>query len=207
MPAQLSEFTEIPDLPGIYTATKGGLRCNAIRLSDDTLCLHSPVAGLGDTAKSSLEKLGKVSALLAPNQYHNKGLSEYAATFPDAALIAPTVCHDRLSKITGLTFESPDLLDLPDALQITTPEGLKTGEIWLCTETAWLVTDAFAGPGKPGGEATLLKTFPRYGIGDTGAYKDWVTAFLSRSRPTMLVPCHGHIVQNPDLTPIIDTIG
>ncbi|MEJ6403731.1 hypothetical protein [Yoonia sp. 2307UL14-13] len=199
MPAQLTEFTEIPDLPGIYTATKGGLRCNAIRLSDDTLCLHSPVAGFGDIAKSSLETLGKVSALLAPNQYHNKGLPEYAATFPSAALIAPMACHERLTKITGLTFQSPAILDLPDTVQIITPEGLKTGEIWLCTKTAWLVTDAFAGPAKPGGDATLLKTFPRYGIGDAQTYRQWITKFIAKNPPTTLIPCHGAIVSDPKL--------
>ncbi len=201
MPTKLTAFTPITGLDGFYTATRGGLRCNAIRLNTGDLCLYSPVAGLGDTAMASLDAIGKVAFLFAPNQYHNKALVEYARQFPDARLIAPQVCHARLKKITGLTFEDISGIEpaLPDDIRLVTPEGLKTGEVWVIAPGAWLVVDAFAGAKGDGDRAQLLKTFPRYGVGDCGIYAAWMQDHLKVAPPGLLVPCHGGLVQAADL--------
>lgn len=201
MPAHLSEFATIEGMAGVVTATRDRLRCTAIRLQSGGLCLYSPVAGLGQQAQSSLNRFGRVDYLLVPNHYHNKGLAEYATAFPDARLVAPPASRPRLEKITGLTFDDLDTLsrELPDATRFVSPEGLKTGEVWLVTQRAWLVVDAFAGPSGDEPSPQMLGTFPSYGVRDSARYSAWVRDFIRTDPPHILVPCHGGIVEDPDL--------
>lgn len=201
MPAQLSEFAAIEGMPGFFTATGGRLRCTAIRLQSGRLCLHSPVAGLGHQARDSLDRLGRVDYLLAPNHYHNKGLTEYATAFPNARLVAPVASRPRLEKITGLTFGDLDALShqFPDGTRLVSPKGLKTGEVWLVTQRAWLVVDAFAGPSDDDPSPQMLRTFPSYGVRDSAQYAGWVRDFVLSDPPHILVPCHGDIVDDRNL--------
>ena len=201
MPARLSDFEAIPGMAGFFSATNGKLRCTAISLRSGGICLHSPVQGFSPGAESSLDRLGDVRFLLAPNHYHNKGLGEYAGRFPGARLVAPEASRPRLQKVTGLKFEDLEALepDMPDGARIVTPAGLKTGEIWIVTVTGWVVVDAFAG--STGGDPSprLLSTFPRYGVADKTKYSRWVEDFIGSNPPQTLVPCHGDIVHDPEL--------
>ncbi|CUH67765.1 hypothetical protein TG4357_03199 [Thalassovita gelatinovora] len=118
MATKISAFEPVPNMPGLFTATKNNLRCTAIVLPRGEVCLFSPVSGLSEAAKASLAEIGKVAFLFAPNGYHNGGLVEYAAAYPDAALVAPPVIHERLQGRTGLTFEGLE------ALRAELPEGI-----------------------------------------------------------------------------------
>ncbi|ABD54927.1 hypothetical protein [Jannaschia sp. CCS1] len=209
MNRSLSGFDPIPQHRGLWSAQKGTLRCTALQLRDGSLCLYSPVLGLGDAARTSLAKLGKVAFLLAPNHYHNKGLSEYAKAFAGAALVCSERARPRLEQQTGLSFEGLQPLNdlLPDGAKILEPQGLKTGEVWLTRvtseDTVWVVCDAFKGPsGKEGDISTqieLLGTFPTYGIEDKGTYSAFVKSTLTDLPPTTIVPCHGSIVRSDHL--------
>lgn len=201
MPTQLSEFEAIPEMDGFFCATNGRLRCTAIRLQSGGICLHSPVAGLGIRARTSLDKLGNVEFLLAPNHYHNKGLGEYAQTFPKAHLVAPPASQPRLQKITGLAFEGLEALrsEMPEETRFVSPVGLKNGEVWIVTAGAWIVVDAFAGPSGGDSSPRILGTFPKYGVGDSTQYSRWVRDFLGSDPRRTLVPCHGDIIHDPDL--------
>ncbi|PJI92414.1 hypothetical protein BC777_1263 [Yoonia maricola] len=194
----LPAFEQIAGLDGVYSTSNGKLRCVAIRLNSGGLCLYSPVLGLGQTARNSLDHLGSVEVLPAPNQYHNKGLAQYHAAFPQAALVAPADVCARLKKVTGLTFDPLQTvgLELPEPARLVFPEGLKTGEVWIAVGAALIVVDAFAGAGAP----ELLKTFPRYGVGNASVYTTWVQRFLTQQSPNMLVPCHGSIVRDDALS-------
>jgi hypothetical protein len=124
----LSHFEPLTELNGVFVASKGGLRCTAIRLTDNSLCLFSPVLGLGIEALASLDALGRVSYLLAPNHYHHLGLTEYAAAFPQASLCAADGAIPRLQKLAGLEFTDLSALSarLPKTMTILEPAGLKT---------------------------------------------------------------------------------
>ena len=210
MAAVLSSFEPVDGLDNVYTAQKATLRCTAIALRDGGVCLFSPVQGLGDAAKDSLSAIGRVTQLLAPNHYHNKGLAEYADAFPDAILCASAAAAPRLRKVTGL--DPADLgnlkMTLPRNMKLIETDGLKTGEVWLRSSaggrTTWFVVDAFSGPkaGKSGGVADapeMLKTFPNFGVADRTVYAAWVAEQIDRDRPDTVVPCHGAIVRAPDL--------
>ncbi len=209
MSKDLSAFAPIPNYPGIWSAQKGTLRCTALRLSDGSLCLYSPVLGLGEEAKASLAALGEVAYLLAPNHYHHKGLTEYADAFPKAKIVCSDAARPRLENQAGLTFEGLERLEalLPDGCDFTEPAGLKTGEVLLVVKTEkeclWIVCDGFKGPkgkvGHVGQTVEMLGTFPTYGIKDKVAYATWLRDRSAADEPTMIIPCHGSMVRSERL--------
>jgi hypothetical protein len=209
MGKELSTFSSVDEVKGIYTAEKGALRCIAIELSSGNLCLYSPVQGLSEIAKESLKSLGKVTHLLAPNHYHNKGLEEYSKVFPDAKLCCTKGAKPRLKKQTDLSFDSLEELEayLPDTVSFVEPLGLKTGEVWIKTfqenQASWIVTDAFCGPKvtkeRYAKQPELLGTFPSYGISNRQVYFDWLTQQVSLASPSMIIPCHGSILSATSL--------
>ena len=209
MAARLSKFEPIAGIKGISSATKGELRCNAIQLKSGALCLFSPVAGLNSEAKQSLDALGSVEYLLAPNHYHNKGLAEYAEAYPKAQMVAPEASHPRLTKQTGLSFESLDAVadSLPKSMTLVYPEGLKTGEVWVLiksrAQVGVLMVDTFCGAKNSAGaecdQAQMLGTFPKFGVQDKTLYTKWLADFLTGTTPTLLVPCHGAITRSKNL--------
>lgn len=204
------EFSKISDLAGVYIARRGKLNCMALRLLDGGLCLYSPVAGLEKTHYDWLTKSGGVSALLAPNHYHNKGLKGHAEVFPNAPLICSKAAEPRLHKLTGLAFSPIEMLKelLAKGQEILEPDGLKTGEVWIEIQTdsdvVWIVTDAFSTEMLPPGDyadaPTLLGTFPRYGVSDASSFKRWVKKRIEVAAPTVLLPCHGSPVKSKKLS-------
>lgn len=202
-------FSKTEYTQDVYVAQLGKLNSMAIRLSDGSLCLYSPVAGLGEAEHLHLNDLGGVSTILAPNHYHNKGLKEHVTLFPDAALVCSAAAKPRLEKVTGLGFECLDALTakLPAHMQILEPQGLKTGEVWLQIrenpEVIWIVTDAFSARSnsKPfyAESPTLLGTFPKYGVKDPVVYKNWLETTLAFSEPTLIFPCHGSPIKAQNL--------
>ena len=203
-------FSEIAGLEGIFIARAGKLNCTAIRLRDGGVCLYSPVAGLEISERDSLLEIGRVSFLLAPNHYHNKGLKGHVDAFPDASLLCSDNAEQRLQKVTGLMFEPLVTLQplLDETQTILEPEGLKTGEVWVQIEVGadivWIVTDAFSStlhpPGVYAESASMLGTFPRYGVKDVTVFRDWLNEQLTITKPTILLPCHGSPVKGPNLT-------
>ena len=195
-------------MKGFYIMQKGNLACTVIQLRSGDFCLHSPVSGLSGPIKSSLESLGSVKFILAPNHYHNKGLVEFADAFPTATLTASEESRARLEKVTGLNFEGLGELQkaMPTGVQIVRAQGLKTGEVWVFTEKGLLVVDAFAGPSNGGTSPALLKTFPRYGVKDRETYVSWMNDFFDAHSPEILIPCHGDIITDAKLTPKLLTL-
>lgn len=194
---------------GLYVARSKKLSCTMFRLRDGSLCLYSPVKGLETELAQRQKELGQVSAILAPNHYHNKGLVAHLEVFPNASLYCAAAAEPRLKQITGLTFEALDRLQerLPEGSGLHEPYGLKTGEIWLKVKSlagcALAVTDAFTSALRPpdgyADRVSLLGTFPRYGVQDAGSYKIWATEFLAVTAPSILLPCHGSPVKSVDL--------
>lgn len=209
MSKDLSAFASVPNHPEIWSAQKGTLRCNALKLRDGSHCLYSPVLGLGEEARASLSALGEVAYLLAPNHYHHKGLIEYAEAFPKAKIVCSDGARPRLEQQTGLTFEGLERLGtlLWDGCDFAEPDGLKTGEVWLVVKTEqeclWIVCDSFKGPrgkmGHIGKSVEMLGTFPTYGIKDKEAYAVWLQGRSAADQPTMIIPCHGSMVRSETL--------
>lgn len=203
-------FHPIPGLKGIYTAHAKKLQSVAILLSNGELCVYSPLRGLSEAEFKSLDAIGNVSFLLAPNHYHHRGVADHVQRYPNAQIVCSLKAKPRLDKQTGLKFDGLDALikHLPKEIEILEPEGLKTGEIWLNIKDknspAWVVCDAFStnSPNANGfaKQPDMLGTFPKYGVRDQSVYVPWVRKQLSRTAPSILIPCHGAPVQTSDLS-------
>ncbi len=208
MTRKISAFTPINGLEGVYMARAGKLNCFALRLRDGGLCLYSPVSGMSADARDQLDQMGGVTALLAPNHYHNKGLQEHVDAYPDASLVCTTAAEPRLRKITGLSFAPLGELSahLADGYAFLEPDGVKTGEVWVQikgSENAWIVTDAFSADLHPIGEYAaapiLLGTFQKYGVRDAERFKSSTLRMLDACAPTLLLSCHGSPVKAKNL--------
>ncbi|MEM7017094.1 MAG: hypothetical protein AAF512_07095 [Pseudomonadota bacterium] len=213
-PAILKPLEEIP---GVYVARKASLRCTAFVLKDGGVCLWSPLNGMAAQIAQDLTGIGPVKFLLAPNHYHNKALIEYYELFSEARLCAPERAHARLNKVTGLDFEGLGTLGsaLPEHLSILEPEGLKNGEIWIKSalqkRISWFVVDALSGEKMSakkdrGEDVVMMKTFPNFGIDDAKIYSAWVLRQLAKDKPALVVPCHGAIIANDQLSGSIEEI-
>lgn len=204
-----THYRKVQGLDGLLIGQSGRLNCFALSLTSGDVCLYSPVAALAKSGSASLQPYGEVTFLLAPNHYHNKGLSSHRDLFPKAELVCSAAAKPRLNKITGLVFGTLEGLyaQLPETVEILLPEGLKTGEIWLQIRqgdtVAWVVADAFSSNSLPPGEfntlPTMLGTFPKFGVKDGSVFSSWVADRLAKQPPTLLLPCHGSPMRNRDL--------
>ena len=201
---------------GIYVSHSGKLWSTAIRLKGDKLCIYSPLPNFNDDALSSLNALGSVGFILAPNHYHHRGIAGITEQFPKAKLVCSMQAKNRLEKITEQKFDSVSNFSksLPARIRLLEPQGLKTGEVWLEFKTKnqriWVVADAF--DSKPADaqpyEASLsmLRTFPSYGIDDAESYRSWLKKEISKRPPTVIVPCHGPPVKSRHLVTEIEEL-
>jgi hypothetical protein len=60
----------------------------ALRLSDGTLLLYSPLA-LTPERRTAIDALGPVAHLYAPNLFHHRWIGQWAVAFPSARIHAP----------------------------------------------------------------------------------------------------------------------
>lgn len=80
VPDQLwSVSHEVRLLPGVYLPA----RMVVIRLDAERLALHSPVP-MNDSLAARIDALGKVSVLIAPNDYHHLYLPKTVSRYPTA---------------------------------------------------------------------------------------------------------------------------
>jgi len=78
-----------------YVGVDIGTRMTCIRLADGRLFLHSPVK-LDGVLRSSLDALGEVRSVVAPNKLHHLFLAEYITSYPRAIVYAaPSLSKKR----------------------------------------------------------------------------------------------------------------
>lgn len=216
-----SDWQPIAGLAGVWEIRRmhGAvpLRAVAIALGDNRVCVYSPVPRAGEAAMEQLRAIGR-PILLAPNAYHTLGLPEHAAAFEDAPVIASDRAFERIKRKTKLSIEDPRLLEanLPSHISLLQPPDLRNGEVWLsireANRCAWIVCDAFIHlPRLPAGAIglglRLMRMGPGISIGttfkflmkDRRAYREWLLTKIAEDRPTMLIPCHGQVIDDEQL--------
>ena len=78
-----------------YVRVEVGTRMTCIRLTGGRLLLHSPVK-LDAALRQSLEALGEIKAIVAPNRLHHRFLAEYITSYPQARVYtAPSLRKKR----------------------------------------------------------------------------------------------------------------
>jgi hypothetical protein len=68
-----------------YLGVQIEIRMTVIKLADGTLFVHSPVR-LDEGTRASLDKLGPVRQVVAPNRFHHLFISDYPKHYPDAKI-------------------------------------------------------------------------------------------------------------------------
>ena len=68
-----------------YLGVQIEIRMTVIKLADGTLFVHSPVR-LDEITRASLDKLGPVKHVVAPNRFHHLYVSDYPKNYPDAKI-------------------------------------------------------------------------------------------------------------------------
>jgi len=112
---------EIRDRVGLGFGCHLPVRATAVRRTDGTVWLHSPVA-LSDADAAALEALGPVRDLVAPNRMHHLHVAAAKARFPSAtvwapagleAKVGPGVVDRRLTEEAVRAAWGGDLLAMP----------------------------------------------------------------------------------------------
>lgn len=85
-------------------------RSVVIRLQDDSLFVHSPIA-LTDTIKHEIDAIGTVKYLVSPNNIHHLHMGEWQQAYPEARLYASP---GLISKRKDLAFETTLSTDCPE---------------------------------------------------------------------------------------------
>jgi hypothetical protein len=211
----------IPGIDGVFEIRRSHgplpLRAVAVQLHAGSVCVYSPVPHMGEPALRQLGSWGK-PLLLAPNAFHTLGLSEHAAAFGNTEVIASKRAADRIKRKTKLDVQDLDVLrnQLPAEVSLLELPPVRSGEVWLSVHRngrcAWIVCDGFlnlarAPSGALGVFIKLMRMGPGLSISSTfrwmvknrQQYRNWLLERIAADRPTVLVPCHGQIIDDPDL--------
>ncbi len=87
MLAQLDTDLWVAERPHRYLGLQIGTRMTVIKLTDGSLFVHSPVR-LDEVTHASLDKLGPVKHVVAPNRFHHLFVSDYLKNYSDAKIYA-----------------------------------------------------------------------------------------------------------------------
>lgn len=216
---QISEQPEVHTW-SIESSSFFDLRMVALRLTDQTLAVYSPVPFADAECFAALAKIGTVSTLVAPNHFHNLGLQPFLKRFPNAHIVATEWAIPRLKKVTGLNIEPIATLSrlLPPTMRCVEPRGLKTGELWLLVDASQpgriliecdcyfnmpvVKRSVFGGilwltGGAPG--LRISRVFRLIAQADRKEYRDWAQNFFQEFAPRVLIPSHGAIRESENL--------
>ena len=75
------------EAPQRFLGADVGSRMTVIRLADESLFVHSPIH-LDDEIRATLDRIGPVRHVVAPNRYHHLYVADYQRNYPEAKLYA-----------------------------------------------------------------------------------------------------------------------
>ena len=133
-----------------YSFGPGTANALALKLASGGWAVVSPPSAAPSSVFDDLERSGPVTALIAPNAYHNLGQAAWRSRYPEAISYAPEGAFERLRKKTfGVDFKP--LEDAAAALapiRFFTPDGMKTPDALLHVATSegmlWWLGDQFS---------------------------------------------------------------
>jgi hypothetical protein len=195
-----------------YSFGPGTANSLAIKLRDGTWLVVSPPSGAPACVYDALDQQGGVSALLAPNAYHNRGQSPWRKRFPGAVSYAPSGAHSRLlNKTAGVEYRPVEELEQKlQPARVLLPDGMKSPDVLMQIPTkegsVWWMGDQFSNSGATD-QIWLLRVVSRLvggGLGyrcnskpelvyvrDRAAWLRSIRGALEELPPTVVVPAHG----------------
>ena len=201
-----------------YSFGPGTANSLAAKLDDGTWMIVSPPARAPAEVFDRIADTGGVSALIAPNPYHNLGQIDWRTRFPAAIGYAPSGARPRLSKKTpGEVYQPLEQMQaalLP--IHLVLPDGMKVPDALFRIPNAvgdiWWMGDLFANSSKADQTwpLRLLARLAGSGLGyrantkpevvyvkDRGVWLDSLRRALDAAPPAIVVPAHGDpVVEN-----------
>ena len=205
-----------------YDFNDNPLNASAIALADGGLMVISPATDATDADFAELDGIGAVKALVSPGAFHNMGLPDWSARYPEAGIYGPAAAAAHIAKVhptlaplqdlgalaallpDGVSSEDCGGMGQPDAMTIVrrddaitwfTNEVITNWEGWpskLMFRIIFWMTGS--GPGLNINTMALMLT-----KGKKPAVKDYLLRTLEAAPLTRLVPCHGEVIDDPDL--------
>ncbi len=195
-----------------YSFGPGTANSLAAKLPDHTWLVISPPSEAPAAVYDLLYQRGGVSALVAPNPYHNRGQAAWRQRFPRSLSYAPSGALPRLSKKTpAIDFRSMDeLAQKIRPLRQLLPKGMKAPDMLFQIPTkvgyVWWMGDQFSNSGRSD-QIWLLRLLARFvgsGLGyrvnskpefvyvrDRAAWIESIRAALEEMPPSAVLPAHG----------------
>lgn len=209
-----------------YKFSAGLSRTVLLKIDEKKFLVYSP----GDlmTAKLAKQIIPEASHLylLAPNSYHNLGLSVWRDAFANTSIVATDTAKARLLKRAGIEAGSLDELikDLPSNISLMELPYNKVGEVFLDiksgTDRIWVVCDAVFNFSKiasgfmgfmmklnrmgPGFE--ISRMYEYMGTSNKKQYAFWLLQEIKNRKPNRFIPLHGEIVRDADLSQKLESL-
>lgn len=206
----------------VYQLRGNPINSLAIALGNGGLAVVSPGTDLEDSDFEELDRLGLVEVLISPGAYHNLGLPAWNARYPDAGLYGPSSAIDYIAKAHKALKPLNDFealaSKLPDDVRITEMPDMKYADAMVIITrddaVSWFTNECITNgaelPSNPifallfrlTGSTTGLNVNTlslRFVGGKKKPLREYVLATLESDPPTRLIPCHGEVLNDPEL--------
>ncbi len=194
-------------------------RSVALKVAQDEWVVYSPGGDNLDSFSSAFPDAEKISLVL-PNAFHNLGAKPWSERYPGSKIYCARKAAPRLTKL-GL---APLVLEdtqprLPEGFGFVFPEAERWGEVWISgpidRDKVWITCDTFFNLARYSNHMiarTLQKLFSSapglrisalvkwWLVKNRRDFRAWVLREISLQNPTILVPSHGEVLIDADLS-------
>ena len=194
----------------------------AIRASVNHWVVLSPSEKMLNNLPEELNNEDTKLSIVFPNAFHYMGVNAWLERFPEAKLYASKKAKKRLERkgfkrILVLENEQPEF---PEGYEVLIPPGHRGGDIWLSKQgnednNLWITCDSFLNYERVSKQPiartlqSLLGAAPGLKISQVikwllldrkTKFKTWVLNQLQLDKPSILIPSHGEVESDPELT-------
>ena len=217
---QLSDHPEV--YYGQYLVPNFISNSVAIKAAENHWVLISPGDKMLDHLPDDFKKEDIQLSIIFPNAFHYMGVNAWIEKFPSAKLYASKKAIKRLYKkgftdISALESKQPEL---PKNYEVLIPPGHRGGDVWLSKQggtsgNVWITCDSFLNYERVSKQPIarslqfLLGAAPGLKISEVikwllldrkAAFKPWVLNQLEKDKPTILIPSHGEVELDDQLS-------
>lgn len=226
MGTTIDGWTTLAEVPLVlmheYSFGPGTANALAVRLPSGAFLIASAPVDAAESAGRALRAHGEVAALLAVNGAHYLGLKTAREACPNAVSYAHPSARERIAKqakdagpLAPLSELTPHL---GDAIEVIAVDGCKIGDVLLRVQTErgtlLYTTDFIANvpalPKNPifrllfkltdsGPGLKIFRIFFMFFAANKRAARDCLVREIEAKPPTILVPAHGAVVEQPNL--------
>lgn len=205
-----------------YPFRGNSINSSAIDMGTGGLMVVSPGTNVPESDFAALDRLGTVKALVAPGSYHHMGLPEWSARYPEAGLFGPTsaIAHVAGQHRALKALQPLDVLQrlLSDEFVLEEVNGCKHPDLFLALTRGGAVTwftNELISNNATYPKSFVFRTLFRLNGDHPGLNVSRVASMLIRANrrsvrtylegklasvpPTRLVPCHGEVLDDPEL--------